>query len=244
MNMQLQSRGATVPVRRGYRQACGIARGLDIVGERWALLTVRELLLGPKRFTDLRAGLPGASPNALADRLAELTKAGVIRRRQLPPPAGSWVYELTDWGRQLEPIVLALGTWALGSPARAEQSFVSLDSLMLTIRTYYRPPTDTARTDAPAAAVTIVVRIPSDSGIQSFGIRLDADGALVSHELPDQPDAVITTDVRTLLGVLGDPDRLVRIPKRRMTISGNPDAVYRLSAGVAAPEPEPASARS
>jgi DNA-binding HxlR family transcriptional regulator len=228
-----------MPVRRGYRQACGIARGLDIVGERWALLIVRELLLGPKRFTDLRAGLPGASPNALTDRLSELTQSGVVRHRQLPPPAASWVYELTDWGQQLEPIVLALGTWALGAPARPEQSFVSLDSLMLTIRTYYTPPIGT-----PVPAVSIAVRVRSDSATQAFGVWLDANSARVSHEPPDQPDAVITTDIATLLGVLGDPERSSSIPERHMAITGDPDAVRQLLTGVAAPEPEPASAHS
>jgi DNA-binding HxlR family transcriptional regulator len=229
---------AGMPVRRGYRQACGIARGLDIVGERWSLLIVRELLLGPERFTDLRAGLPGASPNALADRLGELTRSGVIRRRQLPPPAASWVYELTDWGRQLEPIVLALGTWALGGPAGTEQSFVSLVSLMLTIRTYYAP------AGSPAPAASLAVHIRSDRGAQAFGIWLDADRARVSRDLPGQPDAVITTDIATLLGILGDPGRLSGLPDHRLAITGDRDAVRRLAAGVAVPEPGPASTRS
>ncbi|HEX5114659.1 MAG TPA: winged helix-turn-helix transcriptional regulator [Pseudonocardiaceae bacterium] len=221
-----------MPVRRGYRQACGIARGLDIVGERWSLLIVRELLLGPKRFTDLRAGLPGASPNALTDRLTELGSSGVVRRRRLPPPAASWVYELTDWGRQLEPMVLALGTWALATPARTEQSFLSIDSLMLNIRGFYTPPDDST-----ARPATIVVRISDDSGTHAFGVRLDAERAEVSHDLPDQPDAVITTDIATLLGVLGDPDRLARTPKRRLTVTGDTAAARRLVAGV---RPEPA----
>jgi DNA-binding HxlR family transcriptional regulator len=90
------------PSWRRYRDACGAAQGLDIVGERWTLLVVRELLLGPKRFTDLREGLPGISTNILADRLETLEMSGVARRRTLPPPAGSKVYELTDWGRELE----------------------------------------------------------------------------------------------------------------------------------------------
>jgi len=222
-----------VPVRRGYRQGCGIARGLDVVGERWALLVVRELLLGPKRFTDLRAGLPGASPNALADRLNELTRSGVIRHRQLPAPAASWVYELTDWGRQLEPIVLALGTWALGAPARAEQTFVSLDSLMLTIRTYYAPPVDT-----PVPAVSIAVRIHGDDDGEG-----DRGDVRVSHDVPEQPDAVVTIDVATLLSALGHPDRLAGIPERQMTVTGSREAVMRLLAGVTAPEPEAAGAR-
>src|SRR5436305_8974178 len=97
--------------KRTYGDRCGIARALDRVGERWALLVVRELLLGPKRFGDLRAGLPGASPNVLSQRLRELEDAGVVRRRRLPPPAGVRVYELTEWGRELEPVVLHLGRW-------------------------------------------------------------------------------------------------------------------------------------
>src|SRR3954454_24413170 len=100
---------------RTYDDGCAAAHALDLVGERWALLVVRELVLGPKRFTDLRAGLPNASPNVLSQRLRELEESGVIARRQLPPPAGSTVYELTDWGRGLEPIVTALGDWAVAS---------------------------------------------------------------------------------------------------------------------------------
>jgi DNA-binding HxlR family transcriptional regulator len=90
---------------------CAIAHALDLVGARWALLVVRELLLGPKRYTERLRGLPNASPNVLSERLRELERAGIVRRRKLPPPAGSLVYELTDWGRELEEIVLSLGHW-------------------------------------------------------------------------------------------------------------------------------------
>src|SRR5215204_4140654 len=86
---------------RTYDDGCAAAHALDLIGERWALLVVRELLLGPKRFTDLRAGLPNASPNVLAQRLRELEAAGIVRRRKLPPPAASRVYELTEWGQDL-----------------------------------------------------------------------------------------------------------------------------------------------
>src|SRR3977135_907512 len=96
---------------RTYGDQRGVARALDVVGERWALLVVRELLLGPKRFTDLRTGLPHLSADVLSQRLRELERAGVVRRRKLPPPAGSRVYELTEWGRDLEPVVLDLGRW-------------------------------------------------------------------------------------------------------------------------------------
>src|SRR5215212_6458501 len=97
---------------RTYDDACAAAHALDLIGERWALLVVRELLLGPKRFTDLRGGLPNVSPNVLAQRLRELEAAAVVRRRKLPAPAGSWTYELTEWGEQLKPIVMSLGSWA------------------------------------------------------------------------------------------------------------------------------------
>src|SRR3954463_11247728 len=94
--------------KRTYGDRCGVARALDLVGERWALLVVRELLLGPKRFTDLRAGLPNVTPDVLSQRLRDLERIGAVRRRTLPPPAGSRVYELTDWGHELEPLVLGL----------------------------------------------------------------------------------------------------------------------------------------
>src|SRR5919106_3243857 len=101
---------------RTYGDLCGIARALDVVGERWALLVVRELLLGPKRFTDLRAGLPHVGPDVLTQRLKELEAAGVVRRATLPPPAASKVYELTRRGAELEPVVLALGRWGSAAP--------------------------------------------------------------------------------------------------------------------------------
>ena len=102
---------------RTYDDACAAAHALDLVGERWALfLVVRELLLGPKRFADLRAGISKASPNVLAQRLRELERAGVVHRRRLPPPAASRVYELTEWGMELEAVVVSLGRW--GAPHR------------------------------------------------------------------------------------------------------------------------------
>jgi DNA-binding HxlR family transcriptional regulator len=219
-----------VPVQRGYRQACGVARGLDLIGERWALLVVRELLLGPKRFTDLRAGMPGASPNALTDRLRELTQAGVLRRRQLPPPAASWVYELTDWGRELEPIVLGIGTWALGAPLAEQDSFVSLDSLMLAIRTYYAG-------DPKAVPAVIAVRLQDDAHETGFGIWVDAQTIDVRHEIPDHPDATITTDSTTMLAVIGDHAQLPAALDTTMTVDGDPRVVRRLINAIAVPEP-------
>src|SRR5918992_2241353 len=118
--------------RRTYGDGCAIAHGLDLVGERWALLVVRELLLGPKRFTDLKRGLPNASPNVISERLRELERAGVVRRDKLPPPAGSRVYALTDWGRELEDTVMALGRWASRAP-RPGDAPVGADSVVLAL---------------------------------------------------------------------------------------------------------------
>lgn len=99
--------------KRSYNQYCAIARALDIVGERWTLLVVRELLTGPKRFKDLLEGLPGIGTNLLTTRLKDLERYGVVRRTTLPPPAASKVYELTELGRSLEPVIAALGRWGL-----------------------------------------------------------------------------------------------------------------------------------
>ena len=99
-------------VKRSYGQYCAVARALDLIGERWTLLLVRELLLGPRRYTDLLRGLPGIGTNLLADRLRELESAGLVARRTLPPPASSSVYELTPLGEGLRATVLELGRWA------------------------------------------------------------------------------------------------------------------------------------
>ncbi|MGN6869044.1 MAG: winged helix-turn-helix transcriptional regulator [Solirubrobacteraceae bacterium] len=124
---------------RTYGDPCGIARALDLVGERWALLVVRELLLGPKRFTDLRAGLTHVGPDMLAQRLRELEQAGVVQRVKLPPPAGARVYELTDWGRQLEPVVLALGRWGSRAPFPPERGELGIDAMVLALKTVFDP---------------------------------------------------------------------------------------------------------
>src|SRR5687768_4583891 len=120
-----------MPGARTYGEACAAAHALDLIGERWALLVVRELLLGPKRFTDLRSGIVHASPNVLAQRLRELEEAGVVRRRKLPPPAASRVYELTEWGQELEPVVTGLGRWGARSPSHRRDIGMSIDSHIL-----------------------------------------------------------------------------------------------------------------
>lgn len=121
-----------------YDDPCGLARALNLVGDRWALLIVRELLLGPKRFTDLRRGLPGASQSMLTSRLVELEEAGVLRRRHLGPPASTWAYELTERGRDLEPAMLQLARWGSRSPLTSSAE-LSVDALALALKTTFDP---------------------------------------------------------------------------------------------------------
>ena len=121
--------------RRSYDDACGTAHGLELVGDRWALLVIRELLLGARRFGDLRASLPGLSANVLTQRLAELEGAGILGRRRLPPPAGTQVYELTKWGYEAETLIQELGRWAARSPGHDPTLPLSPVSLMLSMRT-------------------------------------------------------------------------------------------------------------
>ena len=125
--------------RRSYEDACGAAHALDLIGERWALLVMRELMLGPKRFSDLRADLPGISANVLTQRLEGLEAAGILTRRRLPPPASTQVYELTPWGYESEPIFQTLGRWAARSPAHDPSLPLSAVSLFLSFRTMIDP---------------------------------------------------------------------------------------------------------
>jgi DNA-binding HxlR family transcriptional regulator len=125
---------------RAYRQYCGLARAAELLGERWALPIVRDLLVAPKRFTDLQRGLPGIPSNVLTTRLKELEEAEVVRRRVLPRPAGSVVYELTPYGAELEDALVALGRWgakSLGEP-RPDDA-VTEDSLIVALRSTFRP---------------------------------------------------------------------------------------------------------
>ena len=125
--------------KRTYGDRCGIARALDLVGERWALLVVRELLLGPKRFTVLRSGLPHVSPDVLSQRLRELEESGLVRRGKLPPPAGSRIYALTERGRALEPVVLELGRFGSIAPFPPGDAQIGVDALAIALKTLYAP---------------------------------------------------------------------------------------------------------
>jgi DNA-binding HxlR family transcriptional regulator len=123
-----------------YGQYCGVARALELVGERWALLIVRDLLVGPKRYTDLRAGLPKIPTNVLATRLKELEAAGLVVRTVQPRPSGAIVYELTPYGADLEDVVLALGRWGARSLGELRPGeIISADILVMALRSTFQP---------------------------------------------------------------------------------------------------------
>jgi len=138
---------------RSYQDACGAAHALDLVGERWALLVIRELMLGPKRFGELRADLPAISANVLTQRLEGLEAAGILIKHKLPPPASAQVYELTAWGYESEPIFQTLGRWAARSPLHDPTLPFSAVSLFLSFRTMF----DAARAGDLAATVGFVI---------------------------------------------------------------------------------------
>jgi DNA-binding HxlR family transcriptional regulator/putative sterol carrier protein len=213
--------------RRTYGEACRFAHALDVVGERWALLVVRELLLGPKRFTDLRAGLPNASSNILAERLRNLERTGVLRRRKLPPPFAASVYELTDWGRELEPIVTRLGAWGARSPFPPSARTIGTDSIVLALRSLFDP---RAAGDLEA---TYELRLGEDR----FAIAI-ADGAIELGREVGEHDVTIATDPATLAAVLaGELPFEQAVGSGAMRIVGSKAAARRFLMLFPMPEP-------
>jgi DNA-binding HxlR family transcriptional regulator len=178
--------------KRTYGDRCGVARALDLVGERWALLVVRELLLGPKRFTDLRTGLPHVSPDILAQRLRELEESGIVRRGKLPPPAGSRIYELTERGQELEPIVLALGRFGSVAPFPPGEAEIGVDAVVVALKSLF------SASAADGLGASYELRL----GEQHFSVRV-GDGRLdVTRGSARAPDAIIESDPGTLATVL------------------------------------------
>lgn len=213
---------------RTYGEACGIPRALDRVGERWALLVVRELMLGPKRFTDLKAGLAHASPNVLAQRLRELEQAGVVHKRRLPPPAASQVYELTDWGRELEPVLVALGRWGARAPLNPECMGMSVDSHVVSLATLFDPER------AGELAASLELRMGEDVFHTVIaGGEIDA-----GRGAPASPDAVLTLDPGTLLGLIhGEISVAEALDAGVLAIDGDRDKVERFVGLFPLPEP-------
>jgi DNA-binding HxlR family transcriptional regulator len=205
---------------RTYDDACGIARALDAVGERWALLVVRELILGPKRFTDLQAGLRRVSPDVLAQRLRDLEAAGVVARTTLPPPAASRVYELTERGRELEPVLHALGRWGSRVPLPEVAPPLGVDAAMVAL------PTTFSAELAGDLDATVEVRLDG----RPFAAVVKDGTLAVARGAATAPDAVLETTPAALAAVLWH-DRSLRdaIAAGDATVEGSRRAAERFA---------------
>jgi DNA-binding HxlR family transcriptional regulator len=178
--------------KRWYDDACGTALAMELVGERWSLLIVRELMFGARRFGELRAGLTGISANVLTQRLEGLEAASILVKRKLPPPANVQVYELTPWGYEAEVVLQELGRWAVRSHDHDATLPLSAASIMMSFRTMI----DRSRSgDRPMA-------IGFRMGPERFVALANADGIAINREEPEGVEAVIDTDPMTLASVV------------------------------------------
>ena len=204
---------------RRYDDPCGIARALDIVGERWALLVVREMIFGPKRFVQLRDGLHGVSPNVLSQRLRDLEQAGIVRRGVLDPPASVAIYELTARGRALGPILLELGRWGSQQPMTTSGE-LSVNALLLALKTVFDP--------AAAVNATFALRVDGDW----FRVTVAGDSIDITRGRTDHPAVTFDTDVATLRSVAFGRDG-------RLTVDGDRLLAERFARMLSVPNHRP-----
>jgi len=191
MKLKKLTRKSAAQEKRWYHDACGSALGLELLGERWSLLIVRELMFGGRRFSDLRASLSGISANILTMRLDGLERAGVVQRRVLPPPASIQIYELTPWGYEAEVILRELGRWATRSPLHDPTLPLSAASLLMSFRTMY------SSTRAKGEAATIGFRFRADGFV-----HFDPEGAHPRRAEPQGCALTVAADPTTLASLV------------------------------------------
>ena len=217
--------------KRSYGQYCAVARGLDIIGDRWTLLIVRDLLLGPKRYKDLLSGLPGIGTNLLAARLREMEAAGLVERATLPPPAGSAVYRLTQTGAALEPVLVAIAQWSgpfLGAPLPSDTMVPRAH--LLAMRHAFRPELAGDLTETYELHV----------GGNVFEVRISNGHCTTRESAASDPDAVIKLDAGTLNALLME-GLLPRdaIASGRVRLTGDPGSLDRFVRLFAIRQPAP-----
>jgi len=212
--------------QRRYADPCGVARSLNVLGDRWALLVIRDLLPGPKRFTDLLDGLSGASPNMITQRLSDLTDAGVVLRRKLPPPADVWVYELTERGHDLEPVLLHLGRWGGSLPYQSDRRVLGHDSLILGLKATWNPDR--------AASLTGTYELWIDH--EAFTLTVEGTALTPARGPAAQPDAVIRTSAQTLTAIVtGQLPVQAALADGALAIDGSTTAASRAAALITPP---------
>ncbi len=213
-----------MPTVRRYDDPCGIACALDVLGDRWALLVVRELIFGPKRFVQLRSGLHGISPNVLSQRLHDLQDAGVVRQDVLDPPAGVAIYELTHRGRSLEPILVELGRWG-SQEAVTTTTELSVNALLLALKTVFDP--------AEAVDATFALRIDGDW----FRMKVAGESIDIVRARTEQPTVTLETDVATLRCVAFGREPVTQAERDgRLTVTGDRRAALRFARMFAVPD--------
>jgi DNA-binding HxlR family transcriptional regulator len=221
--------------KRGYGESCPVAHSLDLIGDRWALIVIRELRLGPRRFSELQTSLPNAGPTVLSQRLRDLEAAGVLRRRSLPPPAPAKVYELTEWGAGLEPVFRALAKWGMASPV-PRQGPVTNDTVMLGLRTFWQAP---AREFSASYQISL--------GPDTYRLSI-VDGQLTGlarGEAIPAPDATIATDRDTFGRIVSRDLTLAAAVKQGLvTLCGDSAASRQLFAALARSAATPAAAQA
>ncbi|MFI7276536.1 winged helix-turn-helix transcriptional regulator [Streptomyces sp. NPDC049879] len=191
---------------REYGQFCGLARAMEMVGERWAMLVVRDLLNGPRRYTDLRRGLPAIPTNILSSRLKQLEEAGLATRRALPHPERAVVYELTDYGRDLEPALVALGRWGartMTEPRPGEA--ITAEAVAMSFRTAFRP--EAARGATTGFEVRMgdfTLRLQITDGALTVGLGEHPAPDLVLERLSGHPVRELMSGTRTPADVLAE----------------------------------------
>jgi DNA-binding HxlR family transcriptional regulator len=208
--------------KRSYNQFCAVARGLDVIGDRWTLLLVRELLLGPKRYGDLLAANPGIGTNLLADRLKEMETHGLLERATLPPPAGSTIYRLTHAGAQLEAVVRAIGRWgARVTDKQRPGEHLSPGAYFIAIRERFRP--------EQASTLREVYEFRVDGRV--FEVRLEEGACTTTEGGANAPNAIFTMNVATLNRLfVGDVTAAALIAEGAVEIDGDSEALGRFQA--------------
>lgn len=204
---------------RSYDQPCSMANALDLIGERWSLLVVRELLLGPVRFSELARAVGGAPTDVLTRRLRDLERDGVVRRRELGPPVSATVYELTEVGRELEPVLIELGRWGLNFYGADSVAAVGPALLPSSLKVMLRPAAD--------ASLSVALR----SGEREFALRIEGGRVEVSRGEPVDPDLTLAGEAREIVAAL-----VTEAGEENVEIAGSRAALEALRAMVVLPD--------
>jgi len=211
--------------RRCYPDACGTAHALDIIGERWALLVIREMLLGPRRFADLRESLAGISANVLTQRLKWLETVGVVQRRKLGPPAPVQVYELTEWGREAEPVIVALGRWGARSPFQDVSQPLSAVGMVMSFKAMFDP----------SLAEGIEAKIAFDTGSQAYSFTICGQALSFEDGMDASAQAVLSGPSGLLAAAIYGIRSLDDLEREDVRVEGDRAAVKSFASAFALP---------